>query len=189
MEMTLQGSDVLIAQFLAIPERIQKQVEKECVTKINKVAVGIIHQESPADTGTLRKSIGSVVRSYKRGRIVVGIIGPRNEYSYQVQPYRDYATKKGTEHVVEYIDKKGIRRKKKMHYITRYKNVRHLKEKNPAVKYAHLVERGTKERFHKSGKSTGRAASNEFMNRSLKKLEPEAEKIFADAVKKALNTL
>jgi hypothetical protein len=190
MEIELQGSDVLAAQLLALPEKVRNAVEKKAVIQVNQAAAEILRKNVPADTGTLRQSVGSVVRSYKNGRIVVGITGPRNEYSYKSEQYRDYATKKGHLHIVEYIDKKtGKLRTKRMHYTLKTKTVRHLQKKNPAVNYAHLVEGGTADRFHQSGKSTGRVAPNPFTERSVRELESQASEIFGETVKRVIESL
>ncbi|MDR1959383.1 MAG: HK97 gp10 family phage protein [Planctomycetaceae bacterium] len=193
MEIELEGSNLVVAQFMALPDKVAYAVNRNAVKKANSVVAMTLRETVPVDTGTLQKSIGSVVRGYKAGKITIGITGPRNEYSQKVEKWRDYSVgKKGGKylHVVEYIDKRtGKKRTKRMYYVLRTKTVRHLEEKNPAVKYAHLVDAGTKKRFHASGKSTGRTEGRHFYLKTRLKVEEQVLSIYADEIKKAIESL
>jgi hypothetical protein len=99
MSIELSGSEIAIAQLLAVPEKVRKMVQREAIAEANKLLAGVITANAPQDSGALKKSIGTVIRSYKSGKIIVGVVGPKSDYA-------GYMIRKGN-------NKKSFRKAKK----------------------------------------------------------------------------
>jgi hypothetical protein len=74
-QITLGGSDVLMARLLALPEKVKTQAIKKAINEMNKLLVGEARLRVPIDSGALFRLVGSVTRQYKGGRIVLGVVG------------------------------------------------------------------------------------------------------------------
>lgn len=96
----------------------QRRMIRPAVTKGARIISRATKREAPKESGLLKKSIGTKVKTYKSG-VVVGIIGPRKGFRRPVIVSR--ATKKG-----ERKGTAGVR----------------VVYRDPA-KYAHLVHGGT----------------------------------------------
>jgi HK97 gp10 family phage protein len=163
----LQGSEILVAQLLALPDKVRTTVEREAVFEANKLLIGTIRSEAPKDSGALQKSVSGVVRQYQNGRIVLGVVGP--EYNY-------------TGAVIS----KGRGKKKSFKKLKKGEKAENMRR--PA-KYAHLVEGGTAQRKTESGANRGSVSPNPFMAPSLEKVKAQIQKIFENAINKAVESL
>jgi len=115
----LINSDLVTAQLLGIPQRVRTAIEKEAVKHANTIAVSMLRQSAPVETGALRKSFKYDIRTYKGGSVVVGLAGVDKNYVGTVE-----RNKKG---------KKVFKR-----------NPNAAGKKRRPAKYLHLVELGTK---------------------------------------------
>ncbi|MDR3233760.1 MAG: HK97 gp10 family phage protein [Planctomycetaceae bacterium] len=165
-EVAIEGSDILAAQLLALPDKVRKAVEKASVKASKEVIAGQMKSNAPVDSGALQQSITSVVRSYKGGRIVLGFIGP--EYSYTGVVTKNKQGQKVLKKVKKNKGEAGIRR--------------------PA-NYAHLVELGTVQRTTQSGANRGSVAPNNFTQKTAEEVTPQVQTILENAVSEALNQL
>lgn len=109
----------------------QRKFLRPAVTKGTRVIAKAVKREAPAETGLLKKSIGSKVVTYKSGT-VVGIAGPRKGFKRPVVVSR--AAGKG-----EQKGSAGVR----------------VVYRNP-TKYAHLVHGGTQAHALGSGSTLRR---------------------------------
>lgn len=138
-----------------VSEEILSAIEKSAKSRIVPVFRKSIHQEAPVLTGTLRDSIKPDVRRLSRGgSVLVTALPAKNTYRYDTVPYIDNA-----------------RRKKK-----RFRKVRSLVKKNPAVKYMHFVEQGTKRGVK----------PNPFRSRALEKITSQVISIITESVKSSI---
>jgi hypothetical protein len=160
----LTNANVVNMQLAAIPEAIRKAVEADAMKRTNKLVADRLKSTVPVNTGALKKSIGSVVRKYKNGSVVLGVIGPRMEDRFVRQ------TK---------LTKRG---KKKVKLIRVGEDVEAMIR---PFRYAHLPDAGTKARITKSGVNRGAVQAIRFMERTYEISEQEIVDIFAAAVKKA----
>lgn len=119
---SLAGSEAVVAMLKALPDKIRTKVEREAIVKANKLLSGKIRSEAPRDSGALKRSVGAVVRKYDNGKIIVGVIGPRSDFAGNV-------VVKGKRKKRKTFKKGGFGSKKTF--------------RRPA-KYAHMVEGGTK---------------------------------------------
>ena len=144
-EVSLVGSKDVAARLVSLPDKIRTTIEKEAVAEANKLLVGRIRGGiRSVDSGMLRKSVGSVVRRYQGGTIVIGIVGPRNDFVGNVV-------------VNKKTKRKSFKRKK-------YKGESYTRRPS---KYAHLVEGGTAVRQTKDNKNRGSAPADDFMQRGI----------------------
>ncbi|GHT34795.1 hypothetical protein FACS189427_02790 [Planctomycetales bacterium] len=189
------GTDDLARRLLLLEKKVRQSVALEAVQKVNKMLVERVKSVVPVKSGELRDSIAAKSEVYSSGRIAVGIVGPANKKVSETYIARDYATpfktgrgvkSTGNVHIVEYIDKRGVKRTKKMKYRTYY-NSRIKTIKTPAVRYAHLADLGTQQRVTQSGANRGSVAPQQFMERVRLNYLEEAESIFRNAVNEAVN--
>jgi HK97 gp10 family phage protein len=150
----LTGSEIVIAQLLALPEELRKKVERDVVGEANKLLAGAIAANVPQDSGALKKSIGSVIRRYKSGKIIVGVVGPKSDYAG---------------YVIQKRNSKKIFRKAK-------KGENHKGLRRPS-KYAHLVNAGTANRTTQHGTNRGSVTANPFMKSSLESVKNQIQQI------------
>jgi hypothetical protein len=118
----------------------------------------------PRDTGALRKSITSVVRTYQGGKVILGLTGPDYNFS-------GYAVNSAKGKKRFFKGKKDDRGKQKF--------------KRPA-NYLHLVIGGTKKRETKSAANRGFVTANPFIARVAAQVQQEISQAFADAVREAI---
>jgi HK97 gp10 family phage protein len=156
---TVEHSNELKAQLLALPEKIRKSIERKAIAETNSVLVASLKANAPADSGALQKSMKSVIRTYKSGRIMVGVSGPDDDYS-------GYVIKKPAGKIF----KKTKQTNGKRNY------------RRPA-NYAHLVDRGTKDRITKDGRRTGAVQGIQF----LEKVIAAHKNLFVQNVTTAVN--
>ena len=76
------GLDDLVGQLQALEKRIVKGGVDKALRAASKPVVAAIRQEVPVETGSLKKSIGLKLRTYKRNSSRVSIIGARSK-AYQ----------------------------------------------------------------------------------------------------------
>jgi hypothetical protein len=141
----ISGSEMVIAQLLAFPEKVRKKVERDAVGEANKLLAGVITSKAPQDSGALKKSIGTVIRSYKSGRVIVGVVGPKSDYA-------GYVIKKGN---------------KKIKTFRKAKKGESSKGLRKPSKYARLVNNGATSRVTQSGANRGSVTANSFMEHSF----------------------
>ena len=158
----LVNSEILAAQLLAIPQKMRIAIEKKAVYEANKLIVGTLRQNAPAETGALAKSFRSEIRPYQNGRVIVGLSGA--DYDYVGSVVRN---KKG---------KKVFKRNKDA-----VNNVR-----RPA-KYLHLVTLGTQQRKTQAGQNRGSVTGHDFVKQTQEQLTGQIEQIFTNAVQEAFN--
>jgi hypothetical protein len=172
----LEGVDKLLHTLNTKFNRVKENVNESVKRDVTALLRNAVNQEAPVKTGLLRQSVQPVVTVGSGvGIVSVTLKPPQSEYSYHTETYRDYATKTGTLHVVNYVDKKGKLRQKRMHYLTKEKTVRKLEKKNPAVRYIHIIEGGKKG-----------TPSNPFRTRAIKNSEEQIKRILETAIRKAI---
>jgi HK97 gp10 family phage protein len=165
-EITIEGSDILAAKMLALPASVRKAVEAASVKASKAVIAGQLKSNAPSDSGALQKSITSIVRKYKGGRIIMGLIGP--DYGYTGVVTKNKTGKK--------VFKKANKRKGE------------AGTRRPA-NYAHLVENGTVQRKTKSGANRGSVTPNPFTKRTSEAVAQQVQSILESAVNDALKNL
>lgn len=78
--LTLQGDKKMIRNLERLGSTIARRVVRKSVNKamtpLNKAA----KREAPVDTGLLKKSIGKVVRTYRKNGVVFAAVGPRTGF-------------------------------------------------------------------------------------------------------------
>jgi len=77
--------DVVAASLLAIPAKIREAVERKALNEANKLAIGRLRTNAPAETGALKNSFVYDIRKYKGGAVFAGIVGADNHYVGTVQ--------------------------------------------------------------------------------------------------------
>ena len=75
-----EGDKEMIRNLEQLPIRVQRKVVRQAtsaaLTPLNKAA----KREAPKDTGTLKKSIGKKVKTYRKDGVVWGAVGPRSGF-------------------------------------------------------------------------------------------------------------
>lgn len=105
--MTLLGAKELERTFRTLGERVQRKVTRQAVNAAATPVVRAAKAKAPEESGTLKRSLGKKVRTYKQTGTVAAIIGPRTdvegEHNGQVRKPKFYA------HLVEggHIDESG----------------------------------------------------------------------------------
>lgn len=150
-----------------VPKALRNAVKRGATVQTQAVRRNLKRKR----TGVLAKSIGNKVKEGK-GAKVTALVGPRKGFKVRVtrsagrrlEGVRD--TKKGTKRI-------ALRR------------ARGVKEGDvvEATRVAHLVEQGTKERRHKSGKSTGRMPASPFMKPAFEQTKDQVRTIVADGMR------
>jgi len=87
--LTLIGYDYLLGKFARIPGKLQRKAIRRGVTKGSRLIAKAAKKYAPRRgrkdaTGATKKSIGQVVRTYKRTHTVLGVIGPRKGVQYSM---------------------------------------------------------------------------------------------------------
>ena len=159
--LSLSGGRELIRVFGLLPIRVPQKVARAAVQKIARRMVWMVRQtmetekkfhESavPFDTGLLRKSIGFRIWSPKSANWAVGAtIGPRKGFGTLIVRSRKGKKKALTKGAIAKAVQAGGAFKRA--------------EYADPVKYAHLVERGTKERQTREGAERGKVEARPFM--------------------------
>jgi hypothetical protein len=114
----------------------------------------------------LQKSIASVVRTYRKGTVVIGFVGPEKNFAGFVTKKRNKKIFKKVKNAIK--GTKGLIR---------------------PVRYAHLADKGTVIRTNKKGANRGSVTGVNFMQRSQDSLQNQIQTIFETAVENALNDL
>jgi HK97 gp10 family phage protein len=166
MKFELVGTELLEAKILALNSTLRSTTLKKATNKANKLLVSTVQQNAPAETKILKKSITSVVRTYRKGKFVVGVVGPNKDYG-------GYVIKKKSG--------KSFRREKNI--------VKGTKGLRRPVRYAHLMEGGTQKRETKSGANRGSVTPRKFMQPSLDATKQQIQDIFETEVNEAFNNL
>jgi HK97 gp10 family phage protein len=105
--MTLLGAKELERTFRTLGERVQRKVTRQAVNAAATPVVKAAKAKAPQESGTLKKSLGKKVRTYKQTGTVTAIVGPRTdvegEHDGKVRKPKFYA------HLVEggHIDESG----------------------------------------------------------------------------------
>ena len=105
----VSGLDDLVGELQALEKRIVKGGVDKALRAASKPVVGAIRQEVPVETGSLKKSIGLKLRTYKRRNSRVSIIGARSK-AYQTDKGKRNPAKYA--HFVEFGVKPHIVRKR-----------------------------------------------------------------------------
>jgi len=84
----LINTDIVTAQLLGIPAKIRETIERQAIHRANVSAVGTLRQNTPVETGALRKSFKYDIRKYKGGDVIVGLSGADYDYVGTVQRTR-----------------------------------------------------------------------------------------------------
>jgi hypothetical protein len=117
----------------------------------------------PVDSTALQKSISSVIRSYKGGKIKLGIIGTNIDYT-------GYTAKNKKE---KRVFKKGKKENGKAGF-------------RQPFRYSHLVEKGTQQRKTMSGANRGAVSATNYMEKTRQQVEQQVAAIFEKAVAAAV---
>jgi HK97 gp10 family phage protein len=135
MEFKWKGDKQLMRKLRVLPPAVQRRVQRPAVTKATRLVAKAVKNNTPRETGALKKSIGSKVKTYPQKNVVIGIVGPRTDAKGKPAKYRIgvVAGKRG-----------GVRRARKGESPDAYRN---------PVNYAHLVEGGRK--ASEAGKARG----------------------------------
>lgn len=73
----LQGVDDLLRRLAALPRGLRNRVLRRALRRGSQPVVQAARRLVPADTRELRRSIGTRSRTYRRGGVIVFVIGPR----------------------------------------------------------------------------------------------------------------
>lgn len=76
----LTGDKDLIKRLKRLGSTVARRVVRQSTTAALTPMVKAMRREAPKDTGTLKKSIGKVVRTYRRSGVVWGAVGPRKGF-------------------------------------------------------------------------------------------------------------
>ena len=159
----LINTDIVTAQLLGIPAKIRETIERQAIHRANVSAVGTLRQNTPVETGALRKSFKYDIRKYKGGDVIVGLSGADYDYVGTVQ--RNKSGKK---------------------VFKRNKDAPDNNRRRPA-KYLHLMELGTQQRTTRSGKNRGSVTGTHFVKDTAEQLTPQFQQMLIDAVDNALS--
>lgn len=132
----------LLRKLDALSARMRGTILRKAITKAGQVVHRAEKSGVAVDEGWLKKSLGTKVKIYRKGGVAVVMIGPRTGFttSGRGKKKRKVQTKLG-----EQLDAAGRK----------------------PTNYAHLVEKGTKVRISKSGKSSGRMPAKPFVKPAL----------------------
>ena len=111
----------------------RRRIVRPGISKSARFVSRMARSKAPVQSGLLRKSIGVVVRTYENGN-VVGVVGPRHDFKRPVSSSKGRKTIVTKRNVGQFADSSNK-----------------IVLQNP-VKYAHLVEGGTKP--HSLGKGS-----------------------------------
>ena len=158
----LVNEGLLAAQLLGIPEKIRTAIQTKAIREANKLVVGKLRENTPVETGALKKSFTHDIRRWKGGNVIAGLVGADNGYVGTVE-----------------------RNKKGKKVFKRNKNAAGNNVRRPA-KYLHLVNLGTQDRQTKAGHKRGKIKELRFREKTVEELAPQIEQIINDAVVDAL---
>ena len=78
--------DRMVQHLLAqIPEELARRTLRRAVTAAAKPVLADMKARAPVGTGLLRESLGTAIRSYRRGRTAVAVLGPRIQFTGRVR--------------------------------------------------------------------------------------------------------
>lgn len=152
--MKIVGLDRFRKSLLALEKKIRNKVTKAGVKAALKPVIQAVKQEVPADTGSLKKSIGEKSKSYRGGTVQTAMVGARVGFKREI---------------IRTVSKRGkqkIKTKRTKLGATKRREVR-----DPA-KYLHLAEGGRKAVKAQGGKLVFRGAGGKIVAvRSVKKAQ------------------
>ena len=76
----LINADIVMARLLGMPSKIRETVERKALVEANKLAIGRLRENTPTETGALKKSFKYDIRKWKGGNVLAGIVGADNDY-------------------------------------------------------------------------------------------------------------
>lgn len=77
MRVDVQGQPQIAAALRSIDKKLRTRVLRKAVTAAAKFMVRRLKPRTPTDTGTLKKSHGQRVKTYRGSGVSVGVVGPR----------------------------------------------------------------------------------------------------------------
>ena len=112
----LDGLDAAIQAVADFDAKAARKAARAGVDDATKIVLAAVKGKVPTDTKALKKSLGRKVKTYKRGAVVYGVVGPRRDAAGKPAKFRTERVRKGRKQAAVV---------------------------NPA-NYAHLVEFGTR---------------------------------------------
>ena len=77
------GMDAMMSRLDRLDGKLRRKILKQSINKASKpmikAARANVKQQTHQETGAIRKSIGNIVRSYRRGSEAISVIGPRRK--------------------------------------------------------------------------------------------------------------
>lgn len=73
----VEGLDEAAADLRLLHSDLTRRMMREAMVKTLAPITDLVRFLAPSETGTLRESIGQRVRTYQRGNVTVGLVGPR----------------------------------------------------------------------------------------------------------------
>ena len=77
----IEGLDPLMANLRGLPITMQNRIVRPAVASASRVILKSAKAHVPVRHGTLRKSLGFKVKTYRASNQVIGLVGPRKETS------------------------------------------------------------------------------------------------------------
>ena len=75
------GDKELLRAMRRLPSKVRSNVENKALRRVSKPMIAAVRAAAPVRSGQLRKSIGRVIRTYRRSGTKVAVIGPRHGFS------------------------------------------------------------------------------------------------------------
>lgn len=155
----LDGLEQTLRKLRGLKQAMQNRIMRKAVTAASREVQGEAKARAPVgETKLLRRSMGTVVKTYRGKNVVVAIVGPRTGFQR---------------------DRKGGKRQTALG--AKFKATGH----NPS-KIAHLVERGHKIRRKKGGPILGVVRAHEFMRPAFERTKARAEVIVGRVIRDEL---
>jgi len=95
-DVNITGEEELIAALKNLPQKVSREAAFESVVIACQPVIDAAKAYAPVETGSLQRSIGSVVRRYRRGALTKAIVGARRGFGTADNEPANYA------HLVEY---------------------------------------------------------------------------------------
>lgn len=143
------GFEDAIIRLRGYGDRIFRKHARRGMTKASRIVANAAKSNVPKESGLLRMSIASKIKTYTRRNTVVGIIGPRRGYRQSVVA----------------VGREGHRKLKRMKSQINVGGTMVGRWRDP-IKYAHIVERGRKAVSVKTAKSLV-SATGQWLGKSV----------------------
>lgn len=78
---TLTGFKELEKTFKTLGDRVQRKVSRQAVNAATTPIVKAARQKAAKESGLLKKSLGKKVRTYVERKTVMGVVGPRKDFT------------------------------------------------------------------------------------------------------------